>query len=85
MLDDDTLNVDVTQVGNSNVTSSSGVLEVNTTQINGDASAAAALDAAIDNSNNVVAVNVKRIDNSTPVQATCQTTPTARATSLLTR
>jgi hypothetical protein len=65
VLDDDTLNVDVTQVGNSNVTSSSGVLEVNTKQINGDASAAAALDAAIDNSNNVVAVNVKRIDDST--------------------
>ena len=65
VLDDDTLQVDVTQVGNSNVTSSSGVLAVNATQINGDASAAAALDAAIDNSNNVVAVNVKRIDNST--------------------
>lgn len=65
VLDDDTLQVDVTQVGNSNVTSSSGVLEVNTKQINGDASAAAALDAAIDNSNNVVAVNVKRIDDST--------------------
>jgi len=65
VLDSDTLNVDVTQVGNSNVTSSSGVLEVNTKQINGDASAAAALDAAIDNSNNVVAVNVTRIDNST--------------------
>ena len=65
VLDDDVLQVDVTQVGNSNVTSSSGVLEVNTKQINGDASAAAALDAAIDNSNNVVAVNVKRIDDST--------------------
>ena len=65
VLDDDKLQVDVTQVGNSNVTSSSGVLEVNTKQINGDASAAAALDAAIDNSNNVVAVDVKRIDNST--------------------
>lgn len=65
VLDDDTLNVDVTQVGNSNVTSSSGVLAVNATQIAGDASAATALDAAIDNSNNVVAVNVKRIDNST--------------------
>jgi hypothetical protein len=65
VLDDDTLNVDVTQVGNSNVTSSRGVLAVNATQINGDASAAAALDAAIDNSNNVVAVNVKRIDDST--------------------
>ena len=65
VLDDDTLNVDVTQVGNSNVTSSSGVLEVNTKQINGDASAAAALDAAIDNSNNIVATNVTRIANST--------------------
>lgn len=65
VLDDDTLNVDVTQVGNSNVTSSGGVLEVNAKQINGDASAAAALDAAIDNSNNVVAVNVKRVDDST--------------------
>jgi hypothetical protein len=65
VLDDDTLQVDVTQVGDSNITSSGGVLEVNTKQINGDASAAAALDAAIDNSNNVVAVNVKRIDDST--------------------
>ena len=65
ILDDDKLQVDVTQVGNSNVTSSSGVLEVNTKQINGDAAAAAALDAAIDNSNNIVAVNVKRIDDST--------------------
>ena len=64
ILGSDTLNVDVTQVGNSNVTSSSGVLEVNTKQINGDAAAAAALDAAIDNSNNIVAVNVKRIDGS---------------------
>ncbi len=62
VLDDDKLQVDVTQVGNSNVTSASGVLEVNTKQINGDAAAAAALDAAIDNSNNIVAVNVKRID-----------------------
>lgn len=65
VLDDDKLQVDVTQVGNSNVTSSSGVLEVNTKQINGDASAAAALDAAIDNSNNVIAANIKRIDDST--------------------
>ena len=65
VLDDDKLQVDVTQVGNSNVTSASGVLEVNTKQINGDAAAAAALDAAIDNSNNIVAVNVKRIDDST--------------------
>jgi hypothetical protein len=47
------------------VTSASGVLEVNTKQINGDASAAAALDAAIDNSNNVIAANIKRIDDST--------------------
>lgn len=38
---------------------------MNATQINGDASAAAALDAAIDNSNNVVAVNVTRIADST--------------------
>lgn len=65
VLDDDKLQVDVTQVGNSNVTSASGVLEVNTKQINGDAAAAAALDAAIDNSNNILAVNVKRIDDST--------------------
>lgn len=65
VLDDDKLQVDVTQIGNSNVTSASGVLEVNTKQINGDASAAAALDAAIDNSNNVVAANIKRIDDST--------------------
>jgi hypothetical protein len=65
VLDDDKLQVDVSQIGNANVTSASGVLEVNTKQINGDASAAAALDAAIDNSNNIIAANVKRIDNST--------------------
>jgi hypothetical protein len=61
----DVLQADVTQVGGSAVTSASGVLAVNTTQIAGDAAAATALDAAIDNSNNVVAVNVKRIDDST--------------------
>ena len=65
ILDDDTLQVDVTQVGGSAVTSSSGVLAVNATQIAGDAAAATALDAAIDNANNLLAVNVKRIDDST--------------------
>jgi hypothetical protein len=61
----DLLQTDLTQVGGSAVTSSSGVLAVNATQIAGDAAAATALDAAIDNSNNIVAVNVKRIDDST--------------------
>lgn len=63
--DDDTLDVNVTQVGGSAITSSSGVLAVNSTQISGSSAAADALEAAMDTSNNLIAANVERIDDST--------------------
>lgn len=65
IIDDDTLDVNVTQVGGSAITSSSGVLAVNSTQISGSSAAADALEAAMDTSNNLIAANVERIDDST--------------------
>tara|TARA_Y100001937_G_scaffold31475_1_gene45038 strand:- start:1934 stop:3154 length:1221 start_codon:yes stop_codon:yes gene_type:complete len=62
--DDDTLEVDVTRIGGSTVTSSSGVLAVNSTQISGSSAAADSLEAAMDTSNNLIAANVERIDDS---------------------
>ena len=62
--DDDTLDVDLTLVGGSAITSSSGVLAVNSTQISGSSAAADSLEAAMDTSNNLIAANVERIDDS---------------------
>lgn len=62
--DDDTLDVDLTLVGGSSITSSSGVLAVNSTQISGSSAAADSLEAAMDTSNNLIAANVERIDDS---------------------
>ena len=62
--DDDTLEVDLTLVGGSAITSSSGVLAVNSTQISGSSAAADSLEAAMDTSNNLIAANVERIDDS---------------------
>ena len=63
--DDDTLDVDLTLVGGSAITSSSGVLAVNSTQISGSSAAADSLEAAMDTSNNLIAANVERINDST--------------------
>jgi len=62
--DDDTLDVDLTLVGGSAITSSSGVLAVNSTQISGSSAAADSLEAAMDTSNNLIAANVERINDS---------------------
>ena len=62
--DDDKLDVNLSQVGGSAITSSSGVLAVNSTQISGSSAAADSLEAAMDTSNNLIAANVERIDNS---------------------
>ena len=63
--DDDELDVNVTKIGDSAITSSGGVLAVNSTQISGSSAAADALEAAMDTSNNLIAANVERIDDST--------------------
>ncbi|MGB0141520.1 MAG: hypothetical protein ACPF8W_00450 [Luminiphilus sp.] len=63
--DDDELDVNVSKIGDSAVTSSGGVLAVNATQISGSSASADALEAAMDTSNNLIAANVERIDDST--------------------
>lgn len=66
VLGTDTLQADVTQVGGSAITSSSGVLEVNAAQISGSSAAADSLEAAMDTTNNLIAANTERInDNET--------------------
>lgn len=69
----DTLQADVTQVGGSAVTSASGVLAVNASQISGSSAAADSLEAAMDTSNNLIAANAARINNSSTSATNLQT------------
>lgn len=63
-VDSDKLQVDLSQVGGSAVTSASGLLAVNSTQISGSSTAADSLEAAIDTSNNIVKSDVIRVSGS---------------------
>ncbi len=58
----DKYSVDVAEVGGSAVTSSSGVLEVNAKQIDGNAASAVSLRQAMDTSNNIIKSDVLRIN-----------------------